>query len=179
MRDLTDASRAAVAALLLCALWALPIAFAGTPGEVAVGDVLREATMHGLNGPDKRLSYFKGKPLLINVWASWCGPCRAEMKSLEQLAWRKWAARFNVIGISTDDDPDQAKALLKRTNSTFSQFIDSGRVMENMLGASHLPVTVLVDKNGRVVRRMYGAMQWDSPEALRIIGAAFEIEPPD
>ena len=165
-------------ALLLCAVWALPIAFAGTPGEVEVGGVLREATMQGLNGHARKLSEFRGKPLLINVWASWCGPCRAEMKSLEQLASLKWAARFNVIGISTDDDPDQAKAQLKRTSSTISQFIDSQRIMENMLGASHLPVTVLVDKNGRVVRRMYGAMQWDSPEALGIIGAAFEIEPP-
>ncbi|HZF16398.1 MAG TPA: TlpA disulfide reductase family protein [Steroidobacteraceae bacterium] len=166
-------------ALLVCALWALPVALAQTPGQVAIGSMLREATMHGLNGPDRSLSSFRGKPLLINVWASWCGPCRAEMNSLEQLAWSKWAARFNVIGISTDDDPEQAKALLKRTNSTFSQFIDSARVMENMLGASHLPVTVLVDKKGRVVRRMYGAMAWNSPEALTIIGSAFEMEPPD
>ena len=171
--------RPALSVLLLCAVWALPVAFAETPGEVAVGGVLREATMHGLNGPDKNLSFFRGKPLLINVWASWCGPCRAEMKSLERLAWLKWAARFSVIGISTDDDPEQAKALMKRTNSTISQFIDSQLVLENMLGASHLPVTVLVDKNGRVVRRMYGGMEWDSPEALRIIGAAFEIEPPE
>jgi len=168
----------ALSALLLCTLWALPVAFAETPGEVAIGSVLREATMHGLNGPDKNLSFFRGKPLLINVWASWCGPCRAEMKSLERLAWLKWAARFNIIGISTDDDPEQAKALLKITNSTISHYIDSHLVLENMLGASHLPVTVLVDKNGRVVRRMYGGMQWDSPEALTIIGAAFEIEPP-
>ncbi len=171
--------RPALSVLLLCAVWALPVAFAETPGEVAVGGVLREATMHGLNGPDKNLSFFRGKPLLINVWASWCGPCRAEMKSLERLAWLKWAARFSVIGISTDDDPEQAKALMKRTNSTISQFIDSQLVLENMLGASHLPVTVLVDKNGRVVRRMYGAMEWDSQEAFRIIGAAFEIEPPE
>ena len=170
--------RPALLALFLSALCALPVSFADTPGQVAIGGALREATMKGLNGPDKRLSYFKGRPLLINVWASWCGPCRAEMNSLEQLAWSKWAARFSIIGISTDDDADQAKTLLKRTNSTISHFIDSDRVMENMLGASHLPVTVLVDKNGRIVRRMYGAMDWNSPEALRIIAAAFEMEPP-
>src|SRR6266850_1147406 len=116
-------------ALVLGALWALPVAFAGTPGEVPIGSALREATMHGLNGPDKRLSNFKGKPLLINVWASWCGPCRAEMKSLELLAWSKWAAHFNVIGISTDDDPEQAKALLKLTSSSINQFIDSQRIL--------------------------------------------------
>ena len=141
--------------------------------------MLREATMQGLNGNARKLSEFRGKPLLINVWASWCGPCRDEMKSLERLAWLDWAAHFNIIGISTDDDAGQAKAFLRITNATMSQFIDSHLVLENMLGASHLPVTVLVDKNGRVVRRMYGAMEWDSPEALTIIGAAFEMEPPD
>jgi thiol-disulfide isomerase/thioredoxin len=168
----------AISALLLCALWALPIAVAGTPGEVEVGDVLREATMQGLNGPARKLSEFRGKPLLINVWASWCGPCREEMKSLERLAWLDVAANFNVIGISTDDYADQARALLKITNSTISQFIDSHLVMENMLGASQLPLTVFVDSHGRVIRRIYGARQWDSPEALKIIGDAFRIARP-
>jgi len=168
----------AFSAFLLGALWALPIAFAGTPGEVEVGGVLREATMQGLNGPARKLSVFRGKPLLINVWASWCGPCREEMKSLERLAWLDWAADFNIIGISTDDDADQAKALLKITNATISQFIDSHLVMENMLGASTLPLTVFVDRNGRVIRKIYGARQWDSPEALKIVGDAFGIPPP-
>jgi len=168
----------AFSALLLCAVWALPIASAGTPGEVKVGGVLREATMQGLNGPARRLSEYRGKPLLINVWASWCGPCRAEMKSLERLAWLHWTANFNIIGISTDDYPDQANALLKFTNATISQFIDSNRVMENMLGASQIPLTVLVDGNGRVLRKFYGARQWDSPEALKFLGDAFGIAPP-
>ena len=151
------------------------MAFAGTPGEVVVGGVLRETTMQGLNGPARKLSGFRGKPLVINVWASWCGPCREEMKSLERLAWLDLATDFNIIGISTDDYPDQAKALLKITNSTISQFIDSHLVMENMLGASKLPLTVFVDRNGRVIRKIYGARQWDSPEALKIIGDAFRL----
>ena len=169
--------RPALSTLLLCALWALPIASAGTPGEVEVGGVLREATMQGLNGPARKLSEYRGKPLLINVWASWCGPCRDEMKSLERLAWLHWTGNFNIIGISTDDFPDQAQAFLKITNATISQFIDSHLVMENMLGASQLPLTVFVDSNGRVLRKIYGARQWDSPEALKIIGEAFAIRP--
>jgi len=164
---------------LLCVLATSLVAGATGPEEVQVGQALRQATLQGLNGPSRALSEFRGRPLIINVWASWCGPCRAEMKSLERLAWLKWAAHFNIIGISTDDDADQAKALLKITNSTISHYIDSHLILENMLGASHLPLTVLVDKNGRVVRRMYGGMEWDSPEALTIIGSAFDIEPPD
>jgi thiol-disulfide isomerase/thioredoxin len=155
----------------------LPItaSLAKTPGEVEIGDTLREARIQGLNGPSRTLSEFRGKPLIINVWASWCGPCREEMASLERLAWLDETARFTVIGISTDDDPDQAKALLRRTNATINQFIDSKLLMENMLGASRLPLTVLVDSHGRVLDKIYGAQAWDQPEALQLIGKTFRI----
>jgi thiol-disulfide isomerase/thioredoxin len=145
---------------------------------VRIGEALREATIQGLNGPPRKLSEFRGKPLIINVWASWCGPCRAEMASLERLAWREPTGRFNIIGISTDDDRDQAEIWLKSSNATINQFIDSGLRMENMLGASRLPLTVLVDARGVVLEKIYGARQWDSPDALQMIGAAFRIRLP-
>jgi len=162
-----------LAALLLCLVGALPAATAKTPGEVEIGQTLREASMLGLNGPSRRLSEFRGKPLIINVWASWCGPCRQEMASLERLAWREGAGQFAVIGISTDDHADAAKAFLNGSNSTISHFIDDRLLMENMLGATRLPLTVLVDADGRVLDKIYGARQWDSPEALRWISKAF------
>ncbi len=151
----------------------MPPAFAKTPGEVGIGEPLREATIQGLNGPSRPLSAFRGRPLIINVWASWCGPCVGEMASLERLAWREEAAGITIIGISTDDYPDAARAVLKRTNATISHFIDSRLTMENMLGASRIPLTVLVDSRGRVVEKVYGAMQWDSPQALQLIARAF------
>jgi thiol-disulfide isomerase/thioredoxin len=161
--------------LALCALGASPAVSGETPGEVQIGAPLREATLQGLNGSPRKLSEFRGKPLIINVWASWCGPCRAEMASLERLAWLEPAGHFTVIGISTDDDPDQAKALLNKSNATISQFIDSKLQMEHMLGASRLPLTVLVDADGRVLKKIYGARQWDDPDALRLLGKTFRI----
>ena len=160
-------------ALALCALAAALPAGAGTPGEVGVGQVLREATLQGLNGPPRKLSAFRGKPLIINVWASWCGPCRAEMASLERLAWSEAGSHFAIIGISTDDYPRAAMAWLTQSNATISHFIDERLLMENMLGAKQIPLTVLVDANGRVVEKVYGAKEWDSAEALRLIGKAF------
>ena len=149
--------------------WAAAPAAAGTPGEVAVGETLRDALMQGLNGPSRKLSDFRGRPLVINVWASWCAPCREEMASLERLAWRDDSAWFTVIGISTDDYADKARALLAQTNATISHFVDSRLMLENMLGASRIPLTVLVDARGRVVRKVYGAREWDSAESLRLI----------
>ena len=162
-----------VLVLLVCALGLSPQSGAGSPGEIDIGATVREAILQGLNGPSRKLSEFRGRPLIINVWASWCGPCRDEMASLDRLAWLEPARHFSIIGISTDDDPDRAKEWLKASNSTINQFIDARLQIENMLGATRIPLTVLVDADGRVVDKIYGAREWDSPESLQLIRAAF------
>jgi thiol-disulfide isomerase/thioredoxin len=177
-RERDARSRPSWAALAVLVVWlstATTVAPAKTPGEVEVGQALPEATLLGLNGPSRKLSEFRGKPLIINVWASWCGPCRQEMASLERLAWQGHSSQFALIGISTDDYPEKARGLLKNTNATISHYIDRQLQLENMLGASQLPLTVLVDANGRVVEKVFGAKEWDGPEALRLIGKAFRI----
>jgi len=163
---------------IACVAGAARHTLAETPGEVRVGELLRDATMTGLNGPSRKLSEFRGKPLLINVWASWCGPCRAEMASLERLAWLERSSYFAVIGISTDDYSDRAKAALAESNATISHFIDHDLVLENMLGAAQIPLTVLVDANGRVLQKVHGAREWDSPASLTIIDGAFRAPKP-
>jgi len=152
-----------------------PLASAKTSGEVPVGGLLRDATMTGLTVPFRKLSDFRGKPLIINVWASWCGPCRVEMGSLERLSRRKGAQAFTVIGISTDDYPEAALGFVQKTGTTFSHFIDQKLVLENMLGADRLPLTVLVDAQGRVVDKIYGAREWDSPESVRRVSKALGV----
>ena len=161
--------------LLLCLAGNAPLAFAKTPGEVEVGGTLREASMLGLSAPSRKLSEFRGKPLIINVWASWCGPCRQEMGSLEKLSHRFEGKAFSVIGISTDDYPDAAKAFLQKAKTTFGHFIDSNLLLENMLGADRIPLTLLIDARGRVLGKFYGAKDWDSPETLDIIRKTFHI----
>jgi thiol-disulfide isomerase/thioredoxin len=164
-----------IALWLLCLTGVLP-AQATTPGEVEAGAVLRDARMQGLSNPSIKLSAFRGKPLLINVWASWCAPCRQEMGSLERLSRRFWGGEFNVIGISTDDYPDRAKAFLRQSGVSFNNYIDSHLLLENMLGADRLPLTLLVDAQGRVLAKFYGAKEWDSPEALAVIAKHFRIK---
>jgi thiol-disulfide isomerase/thioredoxin len=153
----------------LAAIALAPSAVAKSPAEVDVGATLREATMRGLNGPARKLSQYRGKPLLINVWASWCGPCKQEMGSLERLAWRDEAKQFTLIGISTDDSERAAQNYLQRSNATITHYIDTALEMENMLGADRLPLTVLVDAKGKVLGKYYGARDWDQPQALQWI----------
>ncbi len=142
-------------------------------GAVPIGQMLGDAPLQPLNGPPRTLSAFRGRPLLINVWASWCGPCRQEMASLERLAWHDAARGFDIVGISTDDDADAARAWLRATNATLSHFIDSKLRLETLLGASRLPLTVLVGADGRVLARIYGAREWDSEESLALIATTF------
>ncbi len=165
------ARKAAVWLLALVVSCVSSAAMAADPNEVAIGEPLRDATMRGLNTPPRRLAEFKGRPLLLNVWASWCGPCRAEMASLERLAWTEEASYFTILGISTDDYAENALAALKASNATITHFIDTNLELEKMLGATHLPLTVLVDADGKVVERIYGAREWDSPAALALIHA--------
>lgn len=165
-----------IAVGLLLLAGAGPLAHARTPGEVEVGSTLREARMDGLSGPPKKLSDFRGKPMLINVWASWCGPCRQEMGSLERLAKRFNGKQFNVIGVSTDDYRDRASGFLRAYRITFSNFIDHELFLENMLGADHLPLTLLVDARGKVLDKFYGSKEWDSPEALAVIAKTLQVK---
>jgi thiol-disulfide isomerase/thioredoxin len=160
---------------LLLGLALVPAAPAKTPGEVEVGAVLRDVPMRGIAGPSRMLSDYRGKPLVINVWASWCGPCREEMPSLQRLA-RLGGGRFNVIGISTDDYIDRATGFVKVTGTTFDNYIDHRLVLEHMLGAERLPLTLLVDAKGRVLAKHYGAQSWDSPRALATVGKAFGVK---
>jgi thiol-disulfide isomerase/thioredoxin len=175
-RNLHIGSRQIGRALLCLGLAVSPLASPTTPGEVPIGGVLRQATLQGLNGPSRRLAEYRGRPLLINVWASWCGPCVEEMASLERLAWREDRVAFSVVGISTDDYPEKALAFLNRSNATIRHFIDHDLQMENMLGASTIPLTVLVDAKGRVLDKIYGARQWDSPESMQLISQAFRAD---
>lgn len=151
-------------------------AVGATPGEVEVGGLLREAPLYGFAGDFRNLSELRGKPLLINVWASWCGPCRAEMGSLERLSRRYGGKQFNIIGISTDDDVDAAAAFIRQSQITFDNYLDSKLLLENMLGANAIPLTVLVDAKGRVVLKIRGSRQWDSAESLELIGNALRVK---
>ncbi|MDH5547001.1 MAG: TlpA family protein disulfide reductase [Gammaproteobacteria bacterium] len=162
--------------LILLLSLIFPSAYALTPGEVPVGGVLRDATLQGFGGDVLRLSSLRGKPLIINVWASWCGPCKAEMGSLENLHKRYGGKQFNLIGISTDDDTNAAFYFLMREGITFDNYADKNLMMENMLGANTIPVTLLIDANGKVLKKVRGFKEWDSPETIKMIASVLGVK---
>jgi peroxiredoxin len=80
---------------------------------------------------------------------------------------------FVVIGISTDDYPEAAKGFLRKSGATINHYIDKQLELENMLGADHLPLTLLVDAKGKVLSKTVGAREWDSPQSVAAIEQAF------
>lgn len=156
----------------LLALASLAIAgnaLATASDEVMVGGQLREARMFSVSGPPRMLSSFRGKPLIINVWASWCGPCRQEMNSLQQLSKIDLRKQFNVIGISIDDDAIAATEFVNKAELTFDNFVDHKLGLETMLGANTIPLTILVDGNGHVLARIRGSRNWTSPASIALV----------
>jgi peroxiredoxin len=151
-------------------------AFANTPGEVTVGSYLPDVTLNGFSGNTKKFSSYRGKPLIINVWASWCGPCREEISSLERLSRRFGGKQINVIGISTDDDASAAAAFIKDSKLTFTNYLDSHVQLENLLGANTIPLTILVDERGRVIEKVRGFQEWDNPETIKFINQKLHLK---
>ena len=151
------------------------IASANTPGEVLVGTLLPDASLNGFSGNTKKFSAYRGKPLIINVWASWCGPCREEIGSLERLSQRFGGKQINVIGISTDDDRSAAATFIKESKLTFTNYLDSNVQLENMLGANTIPLTILIDERGRIIEKVRGFQEWDNPETIKFINQKLHL----
>jgi thiol-disulfide isomerase/thioredoxin len=143
--------------------------------EVPVGETLRNLPMKGLTSNSKFISDYRGKPLIINVWASYCSPCLAEMGSLERL-WQRNSDHFNVIGISIDDYRDRADKFLAKADTTFPHYIDNQLQLEKMLGSRTIPLTLLIDAQSRVLQKVNGAQEWDSAVTIEMIGQIFEID---
>ncbi len=107
----------------------------------------------------------QGKVLLINIWASWCQPCREEMPSIEALYRGMSGTRdFKMITILYKDTPDTALSYMKSQGYTFPVYVDPDGTTARSYGVTGVPETFLVDKQGRLVKKVIGGMDWNSAE---------------
>lgn len=133
------------------------------------------------NGPDGKpmtIADHAGKTLLLNIWATWCAPCRAEMPALDALQKEKGGNSFEVVAVNVDtgDDTKPRKFLKDIGVETLGYYRDSTMGLFNEAKtrglALGLPVTMLIDGEGCLIAHMNGPAEWSSPDAKRLVEAA-------
>jgi thiol-disulfide isomerase/thioredoxin len=125
-------------------------------------------------GEPASLADFRGKPVLVNLWATWCAPCVVEMPSLDALAMRE--PGLQVLALSQDMN-GQAKVdsfFEERKFARLEPYIDAELTLMTQLGVTTLPTTILYDAEGREVWRMAGLEDWQGPRAAELIAEALK-----
>ena len=101
-------------------------------------------------GVNLRLSEYRGDVVMINFWATWCGPCRQEMPLLEELYGRYQRVGFNLLGVNIDDDSGRAMRMAEELGVSFPVLFDARKEVSKLYEVEAMPVTVLVDREGTV-----------------------------
>lgn len=127
-------------------------------------------------GKDVHLSDFRGKLILLNLWATWCVPCREEMPALNRLQAAMGSDRFQVLALSVDKDGhDLAKAFLAEVKADhIALYNDPTSRASFAMKAFGLPTTVLISPEGKEIGRLVGPAHWDGPEAQALLGEALK-----
>jgi thiol-disulfide isomerase/thioredoxin len=146
---------------------------AGTVDRSRAGTAAPGTRFEDPDGEKVTLADFRGKPVLLNLWATWCAPCVKELPTLDALQTRE-GERLKVLTVSQDME-GRAKVeafLAKRTYRTLEAWLDPEMALMSDLGVSSLPTTILYDAQGREVWRVAGDKDWAGPEAAALLSPA-------
>lgn len=117
---------------------------------IAVSTNAPDFTLRSMDGPNLRLQEQRGQVVMINFWATWCGPCRQEMPHLTRLYDKYRSAGFVMLGVNVDDDARRATDLATKLGLKFPVLLDTDKTVSRLYDLGTMPTSVLVDRNGRV-----------------------------
>jgi thiol-disulfide isomerase/thioredoxin len=149
-----------------------PPALAGSYKDFTVNAAPSPAPEVGftLDGKPVSLADFRGRIVLVNFWATWCGPCVAEMPSLDRLEAELGGRDFAVITVSEDRNPAVIAPFYEEHGlRSLKRYHDPSAALSRAFGIRGLPTSVLIDREGREIGRIEGPAEWDSAEALALI----------
>ena len=135
---------------------------------------LPEVKFLDASAKERTLADWRGKVVLLNLWATWCLPCRKEMPALDRLQRELGSDQFQVVAVSVDRTGlDGARKFLADTGAeALALYADPTARMGSTLRAAGLPATLLLDRQGREIGRLLGPAEWDGEDAKRLIAAA-------
>lgn len=154
-----------------------PDEVASAPGKAAdkldrshKGETAPALAFQAPDGKPATLASFAGKPVLVNLWATWCGPCVAELPTLDALAK---SGKVRVAAVAQDLDPSKVAPFLKGRGLSLAAYRDP-KLGLSLAYQANLPTTILFDARGSEVWRMTGAYEWNTPAAATLIAEAEE-----
>ena len=130
-----------VLALVFSVFAASSLAGSGLIGQVAPDFVLKSSS-----GENLRLSEYRGDVVMVNFWATWCGPCRQEMPLLDELYSRYQRVGFSLLGVNIDDDSRKAMNMIAELGVSFPVLFDSRKEVSKLYEVDAMPVTVIIDR---------------------------------
>lgn len=157
--------------LLACGQPAVP---AGEP--LVQGRAFPKSVLDFISGSNDANGALQGKMLVLNVWATWCLPCRSEMPGLDRLSKSLDPNRFAVLGLSMDTDTLLAAEFLVQHGITFTNFLDQNGKMAHSLGLKVYPETFVIAPDRTLVKRMTGVREWDSPAMVDTLEGLYQLQ---
>jgi peroxiredoxin len=133
-----------------CAVLAGVIATAGVGGASDTNSPAPAFSLPSLSGQSTALSQYKGQVVMVNFWATWCGPCQQEMPLLDQMYKKYKPAGFTLLGVSVDKDAPPVKDLLERKPVSFPILLDPANQVSRAYHVDEMPSSVIIDRKGNV-----------------------------
>lgn len=129
-----------------------------------------EISVVSLDNQVLALSSLKGKVVLLNFWATWCPPCREEIPSMMKLNSLMAGKPFQMVCVSIDEGGKEAvESFFKNTVFSLPAYIDATNQAAKTYGITGVPETFVIDKNGLVVKKVIGGMDWNSPDVIAFL----------
>lgn len=138
------------------------------PDRLRIGEAFPSIVLVDLDGERTPIEAYRGRAVLLNVWATWCAPCRRELPSLQRLSERIDPQDLTVALLSVDDDDYVVREYLIDKKVTLQSYIDTNMaIADKQLGITAYPATFLIGPDGVLLRRFIGERDWDAPTMAR------------
>ena len=118
----------------------------------------------GTIGKLQNLKELKGKVVFLNFWATWCGPCRAEMPSMQALYDRYKDKGLEILAVNCGEEAEQVVAFMKNNKLLFPSVLDRDNKVSMAYGIQAIPASYLIDREGNIIARVTGSINWDTPK---------------
>lgn len=155
----------------------LPVSQASPSGAPRVGVTAPDFTLANMQGEQVSLADYRGKVVVLNFWASWCPPCRAEMPSMERLYGNLKGGDFVLLAVNVEENGRPAVAAFsQKIPMSFPVLLDNDQRVSGLYRVSGIPQTFIIDKRGEIVQEVTGARDWNSPETRELLTSLMQGE---